>query len=573
MRFGKLLTSLAFYLLWSPIIKRRKYIVRIFALLLVALMAEFAVSCYYYKVTATYAPTPDELNQFSNLGKNFIVHQDYSAYYITDLSLSGDTLLLTAGGSYYQPGEDITPVNPDRAKRYRPKKGDARLLNEVHLYVNDQVIKEGNKWTVPITDLERLDVYNHSTKHTVGYSILFGVAMIPAAYVVMVLLFFLIMALSGNSCPFIYTYNGEEYVFAGEIYSGAVYPPLERDDYLFLPDLVADGKQYSVRISNQLEEAQHTNLLELMVFDHPEGTEVMVDKYGNPHGTTSEEAPVAASSLEGLDVLALVEKKDDLIYVGKDPSKDPPLLDGIILTFQKPASALRTNLIVGAKNSYWLDFVYQNFREMLGISYDMWMKKQQDGDPQKMEDWTLSQHIPLAVYLWKDGDWKFQDYYHTVGPMAFKKDILPLDLSGLEEGPVRIKLESGSYFWEIDYAAIGFEEHEVGAGTVVSLAQATNEKGEEVKHLLTEDDDQYYIQPEIGNEATLSFRVPPEQGTDRSIILHSKGYYQILQETKGIPRLRDLSEIRKSGNFNRYSNDLMQAMLEEQLLLNGKGKK
>lgn len=573
MRSGKILTSLLVYLFWSPIIKRKKYIVRIFALLLLMMMAEFAVSCYYYKVTATYAPGPDELNQFSNLGKNFIVHQDYSAYYITDLSISGDTLLMKIGDSYYKAGEDFKPVSPNSVKRYRPKKGDARLLNEVHLYVNDQVVKDNATWTVPIVDLERLDVYNHSTNHTVAYSILFGVAMIPAAYVAVTLLFFLIMALSGNSCPFIYTYNGEEYVFAGEIYSGAVYPPLERDDYLLLSDLVADGQQYSIKISNQLEEVQHTNLLELLVYDHPEGTEVLVDKFGIPHGITSEVSPATASTLEGLDVLALMEKEDDLIYVGKDPSHDPPLLDGIILTFNKPEKTSRMNLIVEAKNSYWLDFVYQNFREMLGVSYDMWMKKQKDGDPQKMEDWTLSQHIPLAVYLWKDGDWRFQDYYHTVGPMAFKKDILPLDLTGVEEGPIRIKLEAGSYFWEIGYVAMGVEEQEVGPGTMVSITRAIDESGEEVKQLLMEDDDQYYIQPEIGNEATVSFEVPPEQGLHRTIVLHSKGYYQIIQDPKGLPRIRDLNEIRKTGNFNRYSNDLMKAMLEEYVFVDGKEKK
>lgn len=573
MHLGTILSSLAHSLFWSPIMKRKKYIIRIFALLLMMMMAEFAVSCYYYKVTATYAPTTEELNQFSNLGKNFIVHQDYSAFYITDLSISGDTLILKTGDSYYRAGEDFSPVNPNSVKRYRPKKGDARLLNEVHLYVNDQVSKDGTRWSVPMADLERLDVYNHSTNHTVAYSILFGVAMIPVAYVTVVLLFFLIMALSGNSCPFIYTFNGEEYVFAGEIYSGAVYPPLERDDYLLLPDLVADEEQYSLKISNQLEEVQHTNLLELLVFDHPENMEVMADKYGVSHGITSEVLPVAASSLEGVDVLALVEKEDDLIYVGKDPSRDPPLLDGIILTFEKPEQTDRMNLIVEAKNSYWLDFVYQNFREMLGISYDMWMKKQKNGDPQKMEDWTLSQHIPLAIYLWKDGDWRFQDYFHTVGPMAFRKDILPLDLNGLEEGPVRVKLESGSYFWEIGYAALGAEGQVVHPGTIVHIAQAINESGKDVKHQLMEDDDLYYIQPEIGNEATVTFRVPPGPDLNRTIILHSKGYYQINQEPKGLPRIRDLNEIRKSGNFNRYSNELMQAMLEEHLYLNGKEKK
>jgi hypothetical protein len=250
--------------------------------------------------------------------------------------------------------------------------------------VDQNVPLEGMVWTVAHADLERLDIYNHSTQHTTGYSILFGIALIPAAYVAFMLLFLLIMLLSGNSCPFIYTFNGEDFVFAGEIYSGAVYKPLERHDYLLLPDLVEDSGTYKLKITNQLEEIQHTNMLELLVFSHEANQEVLVDKYGSPHSISGTLQPVSAMNLKGKDVLELIEKEDDLIYIGDDPSKDPPLLDGVILSFDVPEEMDRIDLVIEAKNSYWLDFVYQNFRDMLGASYKMWMNKQADGDPQKM---------------------------------------------------------------------------------------------------------------------------------------------------------------------------------------------
>ena len=95
--------------------------------------------------------------------------------------------------------------------------------------------------------------------------------------------------------------------------------------------------------------------------------------------------------------------------VGKPPQQSVPAI-------------IFPRLVIEAKNSYWLDFVYHNFRDMLGASYKMWMKKQAEGDPEKMKDWSLSQNIPLSVYLLIDGEWVFQDYYNTVGPMAFKKE-------------------------------------------------------------------------------------------------------------------------------------------------------
>lgn len=554
--------------------KHKKLITRGVAGILVLFLLNFVVSCYYYKVSTQFQPSSDELIHLTDLGKGFVMHQGYDARYVDSLTFQEDSLELFLGASYYKSNEDITPVNPNSVKRYRKKKGDARLLNEVHLYINPQKPFSGQAWKVAHTDLERLDIYNHSTNHTTGYSILFGIGLIPVAYVTFMLLFFLVMLLSGNSCPFIYTYNGADFVFAGEIYSGAVYKPLERHDYLLLPNLEEDDGVYKLKISNQLEEIQHTNLLELLVFDHKAGETVLVDKYGEPHSLANTRPPTSAINLKGSDVLALIKSEDDLVYIGDDPMKDPPLLDGLILSFEIPPETKTADLVIEAKNSYWLDFVYQNFRELLGASYKAWTKRQEDGDPQKMEDWSLSQNIPLSVFLNINGEWVFQDYYHTVGPMAFKKDVLSLDVSEIGNGPLLIKLEAGSYFWEIGFTELSIAGESEFVTKRIEVQQAITEEKEEVSHLLKLDDELYYDQPKIGNEATLAFPAPEISGEARTIVLHSKGYYQILQDPKGAPKIKALKEIRKSGNFNSYSNELMQEMVAEHIMQNGKkGKK
>ena len=563
MRFGNFLIMILLTRPLDILKKRRKLLLRGLAGMALILLLNFIAGCYYYKVSTSYQPPVEELVTLSDLDKKFVVHHSMVNYYVETVIFHEDSLELKLGSTYYREGDDISPVIPDKVKRYK-KKEDARLLNEVHLYVKQKRELSETEWMVPNSAVERLDIYNHSTKHTTTYSILFGITLIPVAYVAVVLLFLLVMLLTGNSCPFIYTWNGEAYEFAGEIYSGAVYPPLERHDYLLLPGLVEENGEYKLKISNQLEEIQHTNLLELMVFDHAADQEVLVDKYGVGHLLSEQIFPHTATSLSGLELLPVILKDDDLVYLGSDPSKDPPLLDGIELSYQIPPGTQTADLVIGAKNSYWLDFVYQNFREMLGASYKMWMKKQQDGDPGKMENWSLSQNIPLSVYLFKNGQWEFYDYYNTVGPMAFKKDILELDLSDIEEGPIRIKLETGSYFWEIDYVGLSLEQSGIDPSSVVQLTEAIDENGNSVAGSLLKDYALYYVQPEIGNEAELVFPVPDQIG-ERTLILHSKGHYEILQDPKGTPRLKALKEIRKSGNFNKYSNDLMQEMLEEHL--------
>lgn len=572
MKFGKFLVRILLYRQWDIFNNPRKLLLRLSAGFIIVLLVNFMAGCYYYKATTSYQPAEEELVKLSDLGKKFVVHNFALNYFVQSVTFQQDSLELTLGAPYYQEGEDISPVDPNEVKRYRKKKGDARLLNEVHLYVN-QVVETGDTlWVVPNSAIERMDLYNHSTKHTTSYSILFGVAMIPVAFVAVMLIGLLIALMSGSSCPFIYTWNGDDYEFAGEIYSGSVYPPLERHDYLVLPGLVEEDGEYLLKMTNQLEEVQHTNLLELMLFDHAANQEVLVDKYGVGHLLSKPLTPDSAINLMGEELLSLIENEDDLVYLGNDPSRDPPLLDGIELSYTIPPGTQTADLVISAKNSYWLDFVYQNFREMLGASYKMWMKRQQDGDPQQMESWSLSQNIPLSVYLFINGEWVFYDYYNSVGPMAFKRDILEIDLTTFEEGPLRIKLESGSYFWEIDYVGLSLEQSAPQPPTILQLSQAVDENGNNVVDELLNDDAHYYVQPEIGNEAELIFNAPEQRG-ERTIILHSKGYYEILQDPKGPPRIKALKEIRKTGNFNNYSNELMQKMIAEQMWAYEKAKK
>ena len=89
---------------------------------------------------------------------------------------------------------------------------------------------------------------------------------------------------------------------------------------------------------------------------------------------------------------------------------------------------------------------------------------------------------------------------------------------------------------------------------------------------LLKDDALYYVQPEIGNEAELLFPARDLKG-ERTFILHSKGYYDILQDPKGAPKIKALKDIRKTGNFNRFSNELMQKMLAEHMWVYEEGEK
>ena len=183
-------------------------------------------------------------------------------------------------------------------------------------------------------------------------------------------------------------------------------------------------------------------------------------------------------------------------------------------------------------------------------------EKQKQRSPEKMTEWSLDQGIPLSVYLETDEGWKFVDYYNVVGPLAAKDDILEIDLTNAKSDKVNIKLEFGFLFWEIDYAAMDFTPNQAINKYTVPVSSALDQNNIDVSDELRYDDEKYYHQPNIGDQAVLTFKAPEQiEGTKRSIILHSKGHYEILKDAEGEPDLAYLNSFRKPGSFSKFSKE------------------
>jgi len=430
-----------------------------------------------------------------------------------------------------------------------PKKGsqNVNLFLSRHYDVWSEQTESG-KVLIPFTAIDQIEVYDIDLAKTIVYSTL-GIAGTLGAI-------FIFILLTKDSCPFIYAYNGETYEFAGEIYSGAIHPPLERHDYLPLPVLQPIENEYRIKITNEIKEIQHTNLTELLVFDHPENAEILVDKYGNIHTVSDPQLPEFATAMDGSNIEYLLAEKDSLSFMSGIPDNENQDMDGMILTFDRPVDKDTGKLVIKGKNSFWLDYIHGQFSELFGDRLETWKEEQKDKSPEKMIEWSLDQGIPLSVYLETDEGWEFVDYYNVVGPLASKDDVLEIDLSNASNEKVKIKLEFGFLFWEIDYAAMDFTPNLTTSNHTVPVTSAMDQNSIDVSYELRYDDEKYYHQPHIGDQALLTFKVPEQiEGTKRSIILHSKGHYEILKDAEGEPDLAYLNSFRKPGAFSKFSKE------------------
>ncbi len=138
-----------------------------------------------------------------------------------------------------------------------------------------------------------------------------------------------------GSCPFLYTWNGKEYVFIKDIlWRSALGMPLgimggttayafadASDDYLKIPGemLKAENGEYSIQVTSELWETIYLDQLQLVAVDHPEDTDVFVPEQFAPppfpglklYTVENKITPVSATGNNEADVLGFISEKDD----------------------------------------------------------------------------------------------------------------------------------------------------------------------------------------------------------------------------------------------------------------------
>lgn len=140
-----------------------------------------------------------------------------------------------------------------------------------------------------------------------------------------------------GSCPFLYTWDGEKYVFVKDImWRSALGMPLgimggdktmkyaspaPSVDYIKVPGELLkpqDGK-YKIQVTGELWEAIYSDQIQLIALDHPDSIEVFVDERFMPSPTPGfrlfqvgeKHSPVSATNKKGDNLLPFISKKDD----------------------------------------------------------------------------------------------------------------------------------------------------------------------------------------------------------------------------------------------------------------------
>ncbi len=509
--------------------------------------------CSYYHVNTLPVKSVDKTTLYNTLEqpRYFILHQGQHAWHMNNINVNEDKQEISCTTSDLPPDHLFYMSNkPKGVNRYHPK--TQFPIYEVHIYIDQYAELNDSLKIIPLGDVSKIEVYDKDAGATTA-SWVFGSFGIVIGVLVVILV---IAALMKSSCPFIYISDGVSYHFTGEMYGGAIYAPLERDDFMPLPGLKPVNSKYQLKISNELLERQYTDLAELLVVQHPLGSKIIIDKNGEIQSVTAPVSALKAYSDTKEDYAITLASVDSNSFLFNESGANENDFSTMTMEFKKPLNAGSGKLILHAKNSFWLDYVYGKFNELFGTSFNKFSEKQKTAPAERMKNWQLSQGIPLSVYIETADGWQFVDYFNPVGPLASRELVMPVDVSKVKGDQVKIRLQSGFMFWEVDYAAMDFTENIPVKVDRLLPESAIDEKGLEVSATLKASDKQYLVQTEAGNEVIVNYRASTSAaGYQYSSFLHSRGYYEYIRDYKNEPDISYLLSFRKEGAFARFSKE------------------
>lgn len=505
--------------------------------------------CYYFKVVRPTDQPKDVIRTMQDEQKFIILHLNDKAWQLTDIKVNEESF---TGSVTELVGHDrYKTVKPDASNRYLKSKtyNELYLLNEVHIFINEFSESGMGRISVPVKAVEKIEIYDKDKGATAASWIFSSLGVAAGAFGVLAV----IVALTKSSCPFVYAYDGNGFLFTGEIFSGATQPGLERDDYMLLPGASSSGGSYSIRLTNEVHEIQSVNLASLLIIDHPDDLSVLIDKKGKIQTYRKPSVPLSAKNSAGKDLLAIIGKKDSLNYSGNVQGKDG--MEEIVMKFLKPSNCDSGKLLIRAKNSFWLDVLFTKFHMLFGEKYNTFAVRQESASTDKLNKFLLDQNIPLSAYVEKNGKWEHAGYFNIAGPMAMRDDILPVNLEGINSDTIKIKLVTGFLFWEVDYAGMDFSKTQNVNISEMPARIALYKDSLDVRNLLNSRDNNYLVLREVGDEVMLDFDEPSQQNTGRSVFLHTSGYYKILRDQTGPADKQALKTFRKPNRFPEFSKE------------------
>jgi hypothetical protein len=205
------------------------------------------------------------------------------------------------------------------------------------------------------------------------------------------------------------------------------------------------------------------------------------------------------------------------------------------------------NLIANAATGLWGSYMIKQMVELHGRDTAAWLASL-DQDPaglQAIHAWSEREgtyRLPIEVE--EATGWVVRGALPNGGPLLAEDRAIPLDISHVRGAQLRIRLRPPIGYWAFNSFAAAY-----GAGQAVDVSRvaansARTSDGKDISQDLAASDQRYHAMPDMTDQAEVTFRAPTRKaGQDRTVFLHSRGWYQLHLSANGAPDLATFNKI------------------------------
>lgn len=332
---------------------------------------------------------------------------------------------------------------------------------------------------------------------------------------------------SGESCPFISSWDGVRFRLEAEAISVALGKAMEISTVSVLPSLVPDGGVLRVRVSNERTETHYINSVTMLAVAHEPGTRVLADTRDRFWQVAHPEPPLAARDHGGADVALMLAQVDGRRWESDCMRSDPKprgYRDAIELVFARSPGAAEASLVVEAINTEISGAAFAGLYGLLGRQSLAFIDAA-ERDPAVIR--ALQQTLDdasLRVEVWNGRAWVRRDALlpeANVVPFARIARIPVLDAGS---NVLRVRLSCLSDVWKLDAVTVDWTRTRPLPVSEVPLLRAQDPSGTDLRHLLRADDESYAV---MFPPQYLEFSckaLPPRPGKQTAYALRVGGY-------------------------------------------------
>lgn len=373
-----------------------------------------------------------------------------------------------------------------------------------------------------------------------------------------------VAAAAKESCPFIYSYNGHGYTFDAEPLGGATSKILERSELSRLHYLRDSCSIYKIFVTNEVQETQYINSMNLIIADHKPGESVYPDNSGNLYKIISTDAVYSAYDGNGTDILKFIRYNDNIHWQSVMPADSTDIQmrvrDNLKFSLPRHNNTDTAALVINAGTTLWGSNMIREMLLLRGDKVDEWYSSVDSGgkDYTSMMSYLQNEELfQLRLYAETKTGWKEKALINGGGPFVSETRLVMFDISDVAGDTLNIRIDPPVGFWTLNYLAVAEDKpSEIKDYITLPLSKAYTSRGANVTDFLTTNDGKYYSMPDKSSAFTAEFFSPQlKDGLTRAIFANTTGYYKIHLPKDKHPDISMLYKLHSSpGEIVRYSN-------------------